>query len=123
MDFRSWVLENFSPVVMVVASPAVETAVQRHNGLTVTDVLRPSGYFRHLNGASCSHSPTTSHIDSFADNEAHPRLQHVATPCVGSCGEHPKFNLAYSVAAGQGWQVRYCICCSIWQHLSKPVAS
>lgn len=45
------VLENFTPVVMVVASPAVEEAVQRHNGMTVTDVLRPTGFFRHLAGA------------------------------------------------------------------------
>jgi len=50
MDFRSWCLENFTPVVMVVASPAVQEAVQSRNGLTLTDVLRPSGYFHHLSG-------------------------------------------------------------------------
>jgi hypothetical protein len=50
MDFRSWVLETYTPVVMVVASPAVEAAVQQRNGLTIADLLRPSGYFHHLSG-------------------------------------------------------------------------
>ena len=50
MDFRSWVLETYTPVVMVVASPAVEAAMQERNGLTITDLLRPSGYFHHLSG-------------------------------------------------------------------------
>lgn len=50
MDFRSWVLESYTPVVMVVASPAVEAAVQQRNGLTIADLLRPSGYFHHLSG-------------------------------------------------------------------------
>lgn len=35
---------------MVVASPAVEAAVQQRNGLTIADLLRPSGYFHHLSG-------------------------------------------------------------------------
>jgi hypothetical protein len=51
MDFRSWALESYTPVVMVVASPAAEAAVQSKNGLTVADMLRPSGYFHHLSGA------------------------------------------------------------------------
>ena len=46
--FVSWVLETYTPVVMVVASPAVEAAMQARNGLTITDLLRPSGYFHHL---------------------------------------------------------------------------
>lgn len=77
MEFRRWVLETFSPVVMVVASPALEAAVQRHNGLNVTDVLRPSGYFRHLNGATsrlrkqtandpCAINKVLNHCDLFA---------------------------------------------------------
>ncbi|KAL3147776.1 hypothetical protein ABBQ32_002510 [Trebouxia sp. C0010 RCD-2024] len=48
MDFRNWILETFTPVVMVVASAEAEAMVAEQNGLTVVDMLRPYGYFHHL---------------------------------------------------------------------------
>ena len=65
LDFRSWVLETFTPAVMVVASPAAEAAVAGTNGLTVADVLRPSGYFHHLSGGFSKVAPTTSAVSAF----------------------------------------------------------
>lgn len=50
MDLRSWIADAMSPTVMVVASPAAEAAVADRNGLTIADVLRPSGFLRNLNG-------------------------------------------------------------------------
>lgn len=50
MDFRNWILETFTPVVMVVASAEAEAMVAEQNGLTVVDMLRPYGYFHHLSG-------------------------------------------------------------------------
>ena len=51
MDFRNWILETFTPVVMVVASAEAEALIAEHNGLTFVDMLRPYGYFHHLSGA------------------------------------------------------------------------
>ncbi|KAK9833051.1 hypothetical protein WJX74_005623 [Apatococcus lobatus] len=48
MEFRTQTLEAISPVVMVVASPEAEAICQSQNGLTVTDLLRPYGFFHHL---------------------------------------------------------------------------
>ena len=50
MDFRNWILESFTPVVMVVASAEAEALVAEQNGLTIVDMLRPYGYFHHLSG-------------------------------------------------------------------------
>lgn len=50
MDFRNWILETFTPVVMVVASAEAEALIVEHNGLTIVDMLRPYGYFHHLSG-------------------------------------------------------------------------
>lgn len=50
MEFRNWILETFTPVVMVVPSPESEAMVAEHNGLTIVDMLRPYGYFHHLSG-------------------------------------------------------------------------
>lgn len=50
MEFRSWILETFTPVVMVVPSPEAEDLVAQNNGLTIVDMLRPYGYFHHLSG-------------------------------------------------------------------------
>ena len=50
MDFRNWILETFTPVVMVVASAEAEALIAEHNGLTIVDMLRPYGYFHHLSG-------------------------------------------------------------------------
>lgn len=71
MDFRNWILESFTPVVMVVASAEAEAMVAEQNGLTVVDMLRPYGYFHHLSGmrlqlhawhtGSCQKSCTISH--------------------------------------------------------------
>ena len=52
MDFRNWILETFTPVVMVVTSPEAEASVTEHNALTIVDMLRPYGYFHHLSGAA-----------------------------------------------------------------------
>lgn len=51
MEFRNWILENFTPVVMVVASAEAEALIAENNGLTIVDMLRPYGYFHHLSGA------------------------------------------------------------------------
>ncbi|KAK9823583.1 hypothetical protein WJX72_003982 [[Myrmecia] bisecta] len=48
MDFRNYITQEFTPVVMVVSSPQAEAACQQHNGLTVVDLLRPYGFFHHL---------------------------------------------------------------------------
>ena len=50
MEFRTQTLEAISPVVMVVASAEAEAICQSQNGLTVTDLLRPYGFFHHLSG-------------------------------------------------------------------------
>ena len=50
MDFRNWILETFTPVVMVVASAEAEALIVERNGLTIVDMLRPYGYFHHLSG-------------------------------------------------------------------------
>lgn len=52
MHFRDWILETFTPVVMIVPSPEAESLVSQHNGLTIVDMLRPYGYFHHLSGMS-----------------------------------------------------------------------
>ncbi|DBA74127.1 hypothetical protein WJX77_012500 [Trebouxia sp. C0004] len=48
MDFRNWILDTFTPVVMVLPSPEAEALVAQSNGLTIVDMLRPYGYFNHL---------------------------------------------------------------------------
>ena len=53
MDFRNWVLERFTPCVMVIASPEAEAMCQEKNGVTVINLLRPFGFFHHLSG-ECS---------------------------------------------------------------------
>ena len=50
MDFRNWIMEAFTPVVMVVSSAEAEASVAQHNGLTIVDMLRPYGFFHHLSG-------------------------------------------------------------------------
>ena len=50
MDFRNWILETFTPVVMVIPSREAESLVADGNGLTIVDLLRPYGYFHHLSG-------------------------------------------------------------------------
>ena len=76
MDFRNWILETFTPVVMVVASAEAEALVAEQNGLTIVDLLRPYGYFHHLSGtktqlyrhffynckASCAAAPQSSDL-------------------------------------------------------------
>ena len=59
MDFRNWILETFTPVVMVIPSREAESLVADRNGLTIVDLLRPYGYFHHLSGMSahaCLHA-------------------------------------------------------------------
>ena len=56
MDFRNWILDRVTPVIMIVPSPEAEALVAQNNGLTIVDMLRPYGYFRHLSGGcTCFH--------------------------------------------------------------------
>eukprot|EP00884_Botryococcus_braunii_P008616 jgi/Botrbrau1/17756/Bobra.0127s0015.1 len=48
MELKEFILERFSPVVMVISSPEVDAMVGGANGLTVPDLLRPHGFLRHL---------------------------------------------------------------------------
>jgi hypothetical protein len=50
MELKEFILERFSPVVMVISSPEVDAMVEGANGLTVSDLLRPHGFLRHLSG-------------------------------------------------------------------------
>ena len=50
MEFRNWIMERFTPVVMVVSSPEADRMCEERNGLTVVDLLRPYGFFHHLSG-------------------------------------------------------------------------
>ena len=50
MEFRNWVLETFTPVVMVMPSAEAESLVADRNGFTIVDLFRPYGYFHHLSG-------------------------------------------------------------------------
>lgn len=52
MEFKDFILERFSPIVMVISSPEVDVMVGEANGLTVPDLLRPHGFLRHLSGES-----------------------------------------------------------------------
>lgn len=52
MEFKDFILERFSPVVMVISSPDVDAMVGEANGLTVPDLLRPHGFLRNLSGES-----------------------------------------------------------------------
>lgn len=50
MDFRNWILDTFTPVVMVMPSAEAESMVADRNGFTIVDLFRPYGYFHHLSG-------------------------------------------------------------------------
>ena len=87
MEFRNWILEKFTPVVMVVPSNEAEALVAEHNGLTIVDMLRPYGYFHHLSGETLeSDSSRLSSLGiqawKFAASFLPPRLMHVMQfPC------------------------------------------
>eukprot|EP00191_Tetraselmis_sp_GSL018_P010607 CAMPEP_0177617484 /NCGR_PEP_ID=MMETSP0419_2-20121207/24909_1 /TAXON_ID=582737 /ORGANISM="Tetraselmis sp., Strain GSL018" /LENGTH=1191 /DNA_ID=CAMNT_0019116003 /DNA_START=216 /DNA_END=3787 /DNA_ORIENTATION=+ len=48
MDIQEWILERFSPAVMVLATPEAEAMCQEKNGLSVTDMLRPYGTIHNI---------------------------------------------------------------------------
>ncbi len=50
MELKEFIMERFSPVIMVISSPEVDAMVGGANGLTVPDLLRPHGFLRHLSG-------------------------------------------------------------------------
>lgn len=50
MDFRNWILDTFTPVVMVMSSAEAESLVADRSGLTIADLFRPYAYFHHLSG-------------------------------------------------------------------------
>ena len=49
-DLREWILQRFTPAVMVVSSPEAEALCQQENGLTVVDLLRPYRFLHQLSG-------------------------------------------------------------------------
>lgn len=55
MEFRNWILETFTPVVMVMPSAEAESLVADRNGFTIVDLFRPYGYFHHLSGTPTLH--------------------------------------------------------------------
>ena len=70
MEFRNWILETFTPVVMVVASAEAEALVAEDNGLTIVDMLRPYGYFHHLSGTG----PQSRNLQHFKQRQRYTRL-------------------------------------------------
>ncbi len=49
-DFKRWVLERNSPVVLVASTPAAEAVVATRNGLGVVDLLRAFAQIGRLDG-------------------------------------------------------------------------
>ena len=78
-DLRDWVLQRFTPAVMVVSSPAAEALCQDENGLTVVDLLRPYGFLHQLSGElQCSGTPCPLAL-------SHDSLFGCAHACTVSC--------------------------------------
>jgi hypothetical protein len=48
--FRDYLLERYTPSVLVLATDEAEKICQEKNGLSVVDLLRPFGFFHHLSG-------------------------------------------------------------------------
>jgi len=48
--FRDYILERYTPSVLVLATAEAEKICQEKNGLSVVDLLRPFGFFHHLSG-------------------------------------------------------------------------
>ena len=84
MDFRNWILDTFTPVVMVVASAEAEALVAEHNGLTIVDMLRPYGYFHHLSGTKSQlHSYNSLQLNESCTTATNPSdvVKLTCSPC------------------------------------------
>ena len=47
---KDYILERYTPSVLVLATPEAEKMCQEKNGLSVVDLLRPFGFLHHLSG-------------------------------------------------------------------------
>ncbi len=47
---KDYILERYTPSVLVLATAEAEAICQEKNGVSVVDLLRPFGFFHHLSG-------------------------------------------------------------------------